>query len=187
MDINKIIEYYNISTSEGIVLSYQGPFLQEIIEEISSVMDKRLTSYSKFKINSRYLTLFIELAQNILHYSKRVDSEAGGIIVTGFENSKIFIISGNIIEENHEIILKEKLALLENRTNEELNDMFKKQLRSRETSERSKGAGLGLIDIIRKSDKIDYTFTTLKSGETFYSIKVEYDSQGKSFQTSIIE
>ncbi len=180
MKIEDVSKYYNIFNKDGIVLSYQGPFLQEMIEEISLVMNKKLSSYSALRMNSRYLSLFIEQAQNILHYSSNTIKEedgtrmSHGLILTGIENGNIFIISGNPVDKEHETVLKERLEELKGKSRDELNKLFKYQLRNDNLNELSKGASLGLIELSRKADNVEYNFDTLPSGETFFSIKTEY-------------
>ena len=73
------------------------------------------------------------------------------------------------------MVLRDKLDKFKDSSKDELNKLFKKQLRSKNNNILSKGAGLGLIDIIRKCDTMEYYFSTLDSGETFYTLKVEYN------------
>ncbi len=183
MEIDDISKYYKIFNNDGIVLSYQGPFVQEMIEEISGIMNKKLSDYSELKMNSKFLSLFIEQAQNILHYSSNSFKDKDGVhishgfIVTGIKNSNIFIISGNPIDKEHESILREKLDNIKNCSKKDLNRLFKEQLRSESDNTLSRGASLGLIDISRKSDNMEYHFDTMESGEVFFSIKTEYYNQ----------
>lgn len=183
MDIKNVTNFYKIFNNEGIALSYQGPFVQEMIEEISSVMNKKISDISDIKLNSRYFSLFVEQAQNILHYSseKKKDNSGGsisyGLILTGVQDGNIFIISGNPIESNHEKVLKQKLDNLKNCSRDELNQMFKDQLRSNNDNKYSKGASLGLIELSRKSDNLEYHFDKLNSGQTFFTLKTIYDPQ----------
>lgn len=180
MKIDDISKYYKIFNNDGIVLSYQGPFVQEMIEEISAIMNKKLSSYSELKMNSKFLSLFIEQAQNILHYSSNSFKDKDGVhishgfIITGIKNSNIFIISGNPIDKKHEAILRDKLNNIKDCSRKELNKLFKEQLKNDNENNLSRGASLGLIDISRKSDNMEYHFDTMDSGETFFSIKTEY-------------
>jgi Family of unknown function (DUF6272) len=180
MNIEDVAKFYKVINKEGIILSYQGPFLQEMIEEISTIMNKKLSDVLKLKINSKYLSIFIEQAQNVLRYSSDINIDekgsqiSSGIILTGMNNGNVFIISGNPIDRKHEIFLKEKLEQLDKCSKEELKELFKEQLRDDNDNELSKGAGLGLIDIYRKSDKLEYHFSKMESGEVFFSIKTEY-------------
>ena len=54
--------------------------------------------------------------------------------------------------------------------------MYKKQLREGTLSEKQ-GAGLGLIDIARKStSKLHYQFIPLDEGHSFFILKVEIET-----------
>jgi len=151
-----------------------------MIEEISSVMNEKISNYSDLKLNAKFLSLFIEQAQNILHYSAdRITGESGtqlshGFILTGVKDGTIFIISGNPIDPSHEKILKSKLESINKYPKSELKKLFKEQLKSENDNFLSKGASLGLIELCRKSDNMEYHFDKTPSGELFFSIKTEY-------------
>lgn len=180
MNIENVTNLYQLYNDDGIIISYHGTFLQEMIEDISLIINNRLNNYSNTITNRRYLGLFIELAQNILRYSANsiVDNEGNhishGLILVGVRDGKIFVISGNPINKDNEIIVKDRLGDLKNYSKDELNKLFKEKLRSKDNKDLSSTPGLGLIDITRKSDNMEYHFSKLDSGETFFTIKVEY-------------
>ena len=180
MNIEDVSKFYRIFDKEGIVLSYHGPFLQNIIEEISSIISLKLCDISNMHVNSRYLTLFIEQAQNVLRYSSdsimngQGSLISNGLILTGIENDHIYIITCNPVDKGNEAVLKEKLGHLGKCSKEEMDQLFKDQLKENSKSEINKGAGLGLIEISRKSDKLEYHFTKMKSGKIFFSMKTVY-------------
>lgn len=180
MNIENVTNLYQLYDDDGIIISYHGTFLQEMIEEISIIINNRVTTNSDLNLNGRYLGLFIELSQNILKYSARtVKTDDGrhvsnGLILVGVKDGNIFVISGNPVSLQNERVLREKLEILKDSSKEELNTKFKKQLKDMNSGLLDNSAGLGLIDITRKSDKMEYHFSKLDSGDSFFTLKVEY-------------
>jgi hypothetical protein len=181
MNIENVTNLYQLYDDDGIIISYHGTFLQEMIEEISIIINNQITSHSDLKLDGRYLGLFVELAQNILKYSaKTIIKDDGkqmsnGLILVGVRDGKIFVISGNPVTIEHEKALKVRLDRLKDCSKEDLNRAFKDQLKRENDNVLSRGAGLGLIDITRKSDNLEYHFSKLDSGSTFFTLKVEYN------------
>lgn len=180
MNIESISNIYQLLNEDGIIISYQGAFHQEIIEEITSIIHMKLSSKTGATNKQKYLMMFVELSQNILRYSsdtlmnsngKKVSS---GLILVGTRDDKIFVISGNPINSLKRDSIDEKLKELTSLSKSELNSIYKKQLRTKEHSRLRSSAGLGLIDIIRKSDTSQYHIIDLEPGKPFLTIKVEY-------------
>lgn len=187
MDVKNVSNFYKSFSQEGVIISYQGPFMQEMIEEISTIINNKLSFYTDLPINGKYLNLFIELSQNILRYSADsvVNNDgrqvSNGLILLGIQNGSFYIISGNPINDDQEDLLKEKLNKLKTSSKDELKKMFKEQLKLK-SQNLNKSAGLGLIEISRKADNLEHEFTTLENGNRFFSLKIEFN-----LQTSIKE
>ena len=78
---------------------------------------------------------------------------------------------GNIIKSEDKVkSLREKLVNLKNMSEDDLKAFYKQKLRS-ETEEGSKGAGVGLIEIARKSSEFEFDFIDLKDGTSFFLLK----------------
>jgi hypothetical protein len=181
MNIESISDIYQLLNEDGIIISYQGAFHQEIIEEITSIINMKLSAEPGTKNKHKYLTMFVELSQNILRYSSDtlLDSQgkqiSTGLILVGTKDEKIFVITGNPISPEDKDDVEEKLKTLMTLSVEDLNMVYKQQLKTKDRSKKNKSAGLGLIDIIRKADKSEYNIINLSPGKPFLTIKVEYN------------
>lgn len=179
MEIKYASNLYKSYAQDGVILSYNGPFIQEIIEELTIIIISKLQHHAKVIPINKYLNLFIELSQNILRYSADSISNnignmvSNGHILVGLQSSNFYIISNNPIKGKHEIFLKDKLTTLEKLSKDELNEMYKIQLKHIKDHD-SKGAGLGLIDIFRKADIIGHGFTPLDNDTKLLTLKVEF-------------
>jgi hypothetical protein len=93
------------------------------------------------------------------------------------KDNKFFVISGNIVSMQSEKDLREKLDHLNTLDNKELRTMYKHIIQNTEFTEKG-GAGLGFIDIMRKSQsKLNYHFTPINAIHSFFTFKVNIQSE----------
>ncbi len=151
----EIFELYRHTSAARILMTFKGAFSQELLVELGDIIKKQHGDGNDIR---KMFSVFVEMAQNILYYSaekeiRRSDGKEVGVgIVLIRDMDKYFCItSGNQIEkERGEKIYArcEELAAL---GKEDLKALYH-QRRQSQTPEGSKGAGLGLIDMMRKSD-----------------------------------
>ncbi len=113
----------------------------------------------------------VECLQNI---SKHADSlsdeeeERRGIVMVSKGEDSYNIITGNIIKNERVPGLKETLEHINSLDKEGLSDLYKKQIKESTISEKG-GAGLGLIDIAKKTgSKLTYQFKELNDQVSFF-------------------
>ncbi len=162
--LNKAIE------KMGLTMVYEGKIDQEVIKSIAASVEKKMNEEKEnMKFQRVIFHTLIELLQNISKYSDD-EIKGKGIIIVGKAMDKYYVSSGNVIN-NDKIpaltLLLESIHKLDlNQLKEQYdatisNGMFNKQ----------GGAGLGLIDIVRKSkQKLQYNFETLNSIQSFYLV-----------------
>jgi hypothetical protein len=166
-------------TDNGIFLCFSGPFSQGLMVEIGDILKQRLRAADVD--DSTILKVFsamVEQSQNIIRHSaeKLVETQTTdeimlGIIAVGSNDNRFFVLGGNKIKNDQVDFLKEKLGGLSVMSKEELKTLYKKQRKS-EPDNTSKGAGLGLIDLARKSSEpIEFSFDKLDADFSFFSIK----------------
>ena len=77
----------------------------------------------------------------------------------------------------HKENLESALNTVNNASQEELKEMYKKQIKEGKISEKG-GAGLGLIDIARKTEEpLEYQFLQLDQDTFFFILKVEINAK----------
>ncbi len=145
----------------GILLTFSGPFSQEIIEVLGEAIQKHIMSDDNIKSNTlNVFSVFIEQTQNIRNYlgSKRFENELpgflnSGMVTIGKAGDRYFVASGNMSKKEDARALADKIK--------ELNGMDKGQLKAAYKSQLKKsrivvdgepcGAGLGLLEVARKA------------------------------------
>ena len=89
----------------------------------------------------------------------------------GREQQYYSIASGNAILTENVDALKSRIDHINSLDKEGLKDMYKQIMRNDDVSEKG-GAGLGLLDMARKSgDQLSYQFDTIDMKLSFFSFK----------------
>ena len=164
---------------EGILLNYQGPLRQEKLEELIEIVKRNAKKKFDTVAMNKCIFLLVEMTQNIIRYSSSTiigDDEVEsslGIILLGRQDNLNYIKTSNRVDQVHKKILEESLKELEGSNEKELNILFQKQMHG-DIHEESKGAGLGLIEIYRKADNVEYSFTKDETDKDFFTLKAEY-------------
>lgn len=159
---------------------FSGTFSQGLIEELGLALKQRLQfqQATKSKISSVFFT-FVEQTQNIKQYEVSKENTkdflviaGSGIIAISKTDLGYCVNSGNIIVDKDILPLKEKLDKITSMDNIELTNYFREVSR-REVDMGSGRAGLGLIQIARKStEKIEYNFEKIDDSYSYYTLTV---------------
>ncbi|TGK00239.1 hypothetical protein EHQ53_09975 [Leptospira langatensis] len=145
----QLSKQYNILKRTGVALLYKGPFSETTISALNELLKEKLEGEKK---KNRILTVFVEMAQNVAHYSKERDEKSGiGILALRKKAHNWELNCGNAIDSSQSEFLKKKLEEIKSLSDEELKLKYNEQIRS-DRPEKSKGAGLGFYEIARKSD-----------------------------------
>jgi hypothetical protein len=167
--------------NKGIILAFSGAISQPVLSGFAKGMEVRLQSIGVEMKKIRIIfEVLVEMMQNILNYSldsKEIkDSfyESSGVVVMGYDNriGKYFVVSGNRVErEDRERIIK-RIDEVNRLSDAELRELYKSRRKSRRDSH-GRGAGLGIIDLARKStEPIEYQFEPIDETTLFFSLKV---------------
>jgi hypothetical protein len=180
MKLKYLYKFKKELDAQNILFGFSGPLSQELFVEIGHTLRNRmkLEETSSAKV-LKVFTLFVEQVQNIIHYSaERISTTqpnpvelSHGVIVIGYENEKYYVMCGNLIDSKLVDDLQKRLVTLQNMDKEELKHYYKEQ-RKKETNEDSRGAGLGFIELARKtSQPIEFEFQPIDENLAFFSLR----------------
>ncbi len=174
-DIHDIFEFYQRISNARVLMTFKGAFSQELLVQIGELVKLQQGNNSKVQ---KMFAVFVEMAQNILYYSAekeiRSDGKEVGVgMIVIRENEKSFVItSGNAIEKEKAEEIGKYCSQLIAMTPEELKALHQKK-RLEEPPKGSKGAGLGLIEMIRKSDeKAEFLITQIDEQRSFFILNI---------------
>lgn len=165
----------------GVITSFNGSFTQEIIEEIAECIKRYIEQDNCENKGYEVLSIYIEQSQNIKNYFYKkinIDNEKEffklafeSIIVIGKEEDDYYICSGNIINNDDVKSLEENINYINSLDKKQLKAYYKEKLRTGTNNDL--GAGIGLIDMARKSNKpLTYLFIERDEKYSFFILKV---------------
>ncbi len=167
--------YKAVKKTDSIKFVFWGGLTQEILVEFANYMKSQ---YFRTKMANKLLSVFVELWQNIMHYSsERVildDKEIGsGIIIFAEHDFKYIISSGNKVVITKKDKITNRLMQYKGKNSNELKELYFKII-NQDTELDSKGAGLGFVEIARKCNgNFDFSFTDLDENYSFFELNVE--------------
>lgn len=175
----QLLEVQRVLQDNGVLISFSGKLSQGLIEEYGEAVKKYLESEEKPKTDVfNTFSIFIEQTQNINNYCFSKENTPhyeriaySSIITIGKEESCSYICCGNIIENNDVEPLISRLESIIHLDQSELKKLYKDLLK-KELPPGSRSAGLGFIDIARKSSKkLEYFINKLDDELSFFTLK----------------
>lgn len=178
----ELLAHYKKMSERNIVLDFQGAISQDMLVGMAELIRNKLSQeFGKSNIVKKIFSVFVEMAQNIAFYSReRVNMSnqeesvgAGIIVLTEGEGSVFTVTSGNLVKKDSVPGIIERCRKINGMDREELKNYYKEQLRlKREKGKR--GAGVGLIDIARRSGHpIQYGVTAVDGDSSFLVLSVK--------------
>ena len=139
-----------------ILLSFNGPISRSLIEEIGNALRNYLQAENALPAAAMdVFSIYIEMTQNIRHYAQNhgyddIESAATVVVARDAEN-RYLVQAGNLVEPADGAALLARVEELAGMDKAQLKAAYKTQLRQPREAGASSGAGLGLIDVARKS------------------------------------
>lgn len=175
-----LLEIQQALRKQGILISFSGRFSQAVIEELGDAVKRYLETEATSQ-NETYnvFSIFIEQTQNIKNYgSSHEEGSAGslmagsGIVTIGKTSEGYFVSSGNLIENKDAQCLKARIEALSGLDKTALKKLYKEQLK-KELPPGSTGAGLGLIDMAKRSSRpLEFSILPRDEQFSFFTLKV---------------
>lgn len=162
---------------QKLILVYEGEFTQEITKSVLSMAERNLESLGEEEsIKRKVFNVMVECLQNICKHADEAKTtitkdDDGAIFMIGSDAVNYFVMSGNYIKNENVDYLKEKLEQINSLDKDGLKQLYKEILSSTSLSEKG-GAGLGFVDIARKSgNKLNFHFEPTSPGFSFFCLK----------------
>jgi len=180
--IKSVLSLHDEMASNGFSLVYEGEFSHEVMKMFTSMAERDMDKSNEDKsVKRKVFHVMVECLQNMTKHSDDVDTNDGvgnGLFIVGKKDGYWSVITANKILKEKIDGLKAAIDNINGLNKDDLNALYKKQIREGSLSEKG-GAGLGLIDIARKTGRqLDYQFLPLEdSNNYFFLLKVRIDSK----------
>ncbi|MFP4332290.1 MAG: SiaB family protein kinase [Campylobacterales bacterium] len=163
----------------GLIATFSGPLSQGMLNGLGKTLRAEMCDHNVDEATkSKVFSILVELIQNMINYSAEgaiLSSSSGdirfGIVAIGLQSSQYVVLCGNRVEMDKKEKLDNYLKKLLDMDKEQLKEYYKKRRRKSPSSD-SKGAGLGFIEIARKSSQpFEYNIRTVDDEYAFFTIK----------------
>ncbi|UKN01609.1 SiaB family protein kinase [Paracrocinitomix mangrovi] len=173
ISLNSFKEVHSIMNAENAVLVYTGDFDQEIIKSMLKYTEDKLESSGIDEmIKRKIFNVMVEMLQNITkHQYADFDAETKPIFLIMEEDEDFYLITGNLCKKETIEGLKSKIDKVNSMDSAEALKAYYKEARLASRISEVGGAGLGFIDMARKTgNKLEYNFMDINSGTYEYFI-----------------
>ena len=175
--MNFIYDLHRTMMSQSVILAYQGDITQDTTKSILTMAERSLqASAEDAAIKRKVFNVMVELLQNIVKHNEEITdgtiARHTGIFLIGREANGYSIMSGNPISKKNVPALRETLNRINKLDKDGLKDLYKNIIQGTTLSEKG-GAGLGFVDMARKSgEKLLFDFPEISAAHCFFCLKV---------------
>lgn len=171
-----IEELFKEMNSRKLILTYQGEFTQEITKSVLTMAERNLESRGEAStVKRKVFNVMVECLQNIVKHSYKGENILDkAIFIIGEYEDTYEIATGNFIKTDETDSLKSKLEEVNNLDKDGLKSLYKEIIKDKAGLSERGGAGLGLVDMARKSGhKIEFSFNKFDETHSFFSLKTK--------------
>lgn len=177
-----IEQTFALDLAKNLPIIYKGQLNHDVTKIFANMTEMRLKNQNIDNSTKRKVFhVTVEFLQNITKHSDDFDDEShpvgNGLFMIGEHDSSYYIITANKIKNEKIEKLKSKIDELNNLEADDLKQMFKKQMKEGRIDKKG-GAGLGLIDLLRKTgSKIMYDFIPTNNDRNIFINAIKIPTQ----------
>jgi len=168
----------NAPKQPTVLISYKGDVTDDLFHCVMELVEDKLDrTEASTRLRRKIYRIMVESLQNVYHHFDEIESIEGSAFPVTFSlekgKSNYQIETGNHVLMNKVDDLRGFIDCINQMSSEELRAYYRRQLSNGQFSSLG-GAGLGIIDIIRKSgEKITYQFHPVNSDYSYFSFNVK--------------
>lgn len=169
-----VYDFYKSMKAHEITLVYEGEITHQITKAFTSLTESNMAKEEESNtVQKKVFHVMVECLQNISKHADSFGSDdflfAGrGIFMVSKGDVEYHVTTGNVIENAKIEELTRILDHINVLDKEGLKQLYKTQMREGRLSEKG-GAGLGFIDIARKTGrKLDFHFLSIDEENSFF-------------------
>ena len=181
MQADNICDLRKVLDDQGVIFCYCGYVTESILNCMGEVLKERMKlENADTKTIRSVFGNYVEQMQNIIRYSaewmpaETPDEDSSirfGLIAIGVSDSVFYVTCGNKVLKRDVERLRGRLVKLREMESDGLKALYKETLRG-PTEATSKGAGVGLIEIARRSTRaIEFDFIDIDADHAFFCLK----------------
>ena len=169
-----VYEFYKSMKAHEITLVYEGEITHQITKAFTSLTESNMAKEDEpGTVQRKVFHVMVECLQNISKHADDFTSSdflfsGRGIFLVSKGDDEYSVTTGNAVENNRIEELTKMLESINKMDKDELKVLYKKQMKEGRLSEKG-GAGLGFIDIKRKTGRdLEYHFLPISDDKSFF-------------------
>jgi hypothetical protein len=169
-----VYDFYKSMKAHEITLVYEGEITHQITKAFTSLTESNMAKEAESNsVQKKVFHVMVECLQNISKHAENFGPDeylfAGrGIFMVSRGKDEYNVTTGNVIDNSKIEELTEMLNNINSLDREGLKELYKNQMKEGRLSEKG-GAGLGFIDIARKTGKkLDFHFLPVDNETSFF-------------------
>lgn len=168
-----VYDFYLKMKTQEVNLVYEGEITHQITKAFTSLTEsKMLRDEEPNSVQKKVFHVMVECLQNISKHADghgdETNNEGRGIFMVSKGEDEYSVTTGNTIPNEKIEELKSMLENINSLDKIGLKKLYKQQIREGRLSEKG-GAGLGFIDIAKKTGKkLHYHFLTIDENNSFF-------------------
>jgi Family of unknown function (DUF6272) len=185
MKANELLDLRSTLLRSGIIFTYSGYLTESVLSGVGEAVKQKLAMEEADTTTMRSVfAVFVEQMQNMIRYSaEKIGPEPDeaslaqpfelrhGILTIGREGDEYSVHAGNLIKVADVERLRARLNEIAAMDKDQLKSLYKAKLRAGPDAD-SKGAGVGLVEIARRSSRaIDFEFISVDDEYTFFALR----------------
>ncbi len=165
--LKKMVLLHDNLAIQGVLIMHKGDFSKDtflpVIKMIEGNFEK---NFDKKFFSSNLYHLSVEILQNISRHGYKKDGVTEGVFTLGKIGNHYIIGAANLIDKSEATKLAAQMNELSKLSNEQLNKLYKDRLR-KVIDEVNLSIGLGLIDIYKYSQNVEFSITPQNDSALF--------------------
>jgi hypothetical protein len=169
-----VYEFYKSMKTHEITLVYEGEVTHQLTKAFTTLTETNMSKEEESNaVQRKVFHVMVECLQNISKHADEIpgyeNAFAGrGIFLVAKSDDEYSVTTGNMIENPRVDEMRKMLEHINSLDKDELNELYKKQMKEGRLSDKG-GAGLGFIDIARKTGrKLSYEFLQMDDKTSFF-------------------
>jgi hypothetical protein len=169
-----VYEFYKSMKTHEITLVYEGEVTHQLTKAFTTLTETNMSKEEESgAVQRKVFHVMVECLQNISKHADEIpgydNAYAGrGIFLVAKSEDEYSVTTGNMIENPRVDEMRKMLEHINSLDKDELNELYKKQMKEGRLSDKG-GAGLGFIDIARKTGrKLSYEFLRMDDKTSFF-------------------
>jgi Family of unknown function (DUF6272) len=173
-----VYQVHKSMVENKIMIVYEGEVTQDITKAFTEMAQRNLDEdeQASVPIKKRVYHVMVECLQNIGKHSDNIESgepetPGSGIFLVSRTTDGFYVITGNPIANSRIADITSMLEKVNGMDQEQIKTYYKEKIIASRLSDKG-GAGLGFIDIVKKTgNKIEYHFEKINELTSFFIVK----------------